>query len=308
MALHGDTVHRTTVQGLLGHQALQARILPLQLAQPLRILGLHPAVLPAPAVISSCDVGDGVTVDGSAEIRWTGSGLSPARNQITTIELDGNLAVEVESTGTLDVNRMRVEGVRLPEPLDLSALRITLFGESYPVDERGSPERLLEPELNIGSIPNPSNSLDVLTEPDMKRIAYHLGVGLAELLFAESLEAQRGEHTHETECGRVHVRPDPATQAVRLQNTFNTCALEGGLFVDGSFTQEWAQIDLQDGVLGIVVQGSFTVGGGVPALTLIRMEWTISNVAELPANARISGMIATEAGERPFSFQLTLDD
>ena len=267
------------------------------------------------ATFSGCELGDGVTVDGSAEIRWTGSGLSAARNEITTLELNGDMAVQVENMGMLDVKRMRVEGIRLsdplepaPEPLDLSALRVTLFGESYRVDERGNHERLFEPELNIRSIPNPSNSLDALSEADMKRIAYHLGMDLAELLFLESLEAQRGEHTHETECGTVRVLPDPANQAVRLQNTFNTCALEGGLFVDGSFTQEWTQIDLQDGELGMVVQGPFTVGGGVPTLTLTRMEWTISGVADLPANARISGMIATEAGERPFSFQLTLDD
>ena len=43
-------------------------------------------------------------------------------------------------------------------------------------------------------------------------------------------------------------------------------------------------------------------------LTLTRMEWTISGVAELPANARFSGVIATEDSERPFSFQLTLAD
>lgn len=58
----------------------------------------------------------------------------------------------------------------------------------------------------------------------------------------------------------------------------------------------------------MAVSGSFTVDGGLPRVTLPRLEWTVSGVSSLPANARISGIITTATEQRTFSFNLVLDD
>ncbi len=59
----------------------------------------------------------------------------------------------------------------------------------------------------------------------------------------------------------------------------------------------------------MIVQGRFTVGGGVPRTTLTRLEWMLTGVSSFPTNARISGRMVAENGEqRTFSFDLVLDD
>ncbi|HEV2735684.1 MAG TPA: hypothetical protein VGV85_12640 [Longimicrobiaceae bacterium] len=266
------------------------------------------------ATFSGCELGDGVTVDGSAELRWTAPNAD--RRQVRRIELEGSLAVAVDGGAPVRVERLTVEGISFADParpavdgVELAALRVTLLGVTTTVDDRGAPRRLFQPEgLTIDAIPNPSNSLAVLTEADLKRIAYHGGMTLAEVLFNESLEIQRGEHSHQNACGTLGVVPDPATRRPHLTYAWSACPIGGGLFVEGAFTQRWTDLDPWTGRLAMVVQGRTTLGGGLPRVTLDRLEWSVSGVSSFPANARISGRLVAGAQERSFSFDLVLDD
>lgn len=266
------------------------------------------------ATFSGCELGDGVTVDGSAELRWTGG--SADRRQVRRIELEGSLTVAVQGGEPVRVERMTVEGISFADPtrpavdgVELAGLRVTLLGVTTGVDERGAPRRLFQPEgQTIDAIPNPSNSLAALTEADLKRIAYHGAMVLAEILLNETLEIQRGPHSHQTACGTLGVVPDMATLRPRLTYAWTACPVGGGLFVEGAFTQELTELDSRAGRVAMVLQGRTTLGGGVPRTTLDRLEWTLSGLTTLPASARISGRLVAGGQERAFSFDLLLDD
>jgi hypothetical protein len=266
------------------------------------------------ATFSGCEMGDGVTVDGSAELRWTTPNAD--RRQVRRIELEGSLTVAVQGGEPVRVERMTVEGISFADParptvdgVDLGALRVTLLGVTTGVDERGAPRRLFQPEgLTIDAIPNPSGSLSTLTEADLKRVAYHGAMVLAEILLNETLEIQRGPHSHQTACGTLGVVPDMATLRPRLTYAWTACPVGGGLFVEGAFTQDLTELDSRVGRMAMVIQGRTTLGGGVPRTTLDRLEWTISGLTSLPASARISGRLVAGGQERAFSFDLLLDD
>jgi hypothetical protein len=266
------------------------------------------------ATFSGCDLGDGVTVDGDAELRWTSP--SADRRQVRRIELEGSLTVAVQGREPVRVERLTVEGISFADPsrpsvdgVELAGLRVTLLGVTTGVDERGAPRRLFQPEgLTVDAIPNPSNSLAALTEADLKRIAFHGAMTLAEVLFGETLEIQRGPHSHQTACGTLGVVPDMATLRPHLEYAWTPCPVGGGLFVAGAFAQDWTELDQRTGRMAMVVQGRATLGGGVPRTTLDRLEWTVSGISTFPANARISGRLVAGGQERAFSFDLVLDD
>lgn len=95
---------------------------------------------------------------------------------------------------------------------------------------------------------------------------------------------------------------------MRLENDWNTGPIGAGLFVSGTFTLKWREIDPTAGRRAMVVGEPFTVGGGLPRTTRTRLEWTVSGVASLPAAVRIAGVVAAGGSERLFTFGLVLDD
>jgi hypothetical protein len=291
------------------------------LACPRRgVVNYHNTIAGRRATFSGCDVGDGVTVDGTAELRWVGANLSSDRSQLTRLELSGPLTVRGEGGGAADVDAMRVEGIafRAPSPSDdepavnrllIESLRVTVLGTTVAVDDRGTPERLFQPTLDLNTLPNPTNSLAVLTEADVKRVAYDAAMTLASILFDELIEIQRGPHTHTNPCGTLRVTPDAARTTTRLEYAWTGCPLPGGLVLEGTFTQDVAPgTDLRT-ALAMVVTGQLTIGGGVPRTTLTRLEWAIGGLGSLPANATIRGTLVAAGGQqRPFAFTLTVDD
>jgi len=284
------------------------------------VVNYHNTSVGRRATFSGCDVGDGVTVDGTAELRWVGPNLSPDRAQLSTLELSGPLTVRADA-GAVEVATMRVEGIafRAPTPtvdepsvnrLLLESLRVTVLGATVGVDERGSPGRLFQPAgLDLNTLPNPTNSLSLLTEADTKRIAYDAGMALAAILFDELLEIQRGEHTHTMPCGTIRVTPNAARTSTRLEYAWTRCPLPGGLVLDGTFVQEPGPgTDFRNG-LAMVVTGQVTIGGGVPRTSLTRFEWGVTGVRSLPANAEISGALTPAGGQqRSFAFIVMVDD
>jgi len=75
--------------------------------------------------------------------------------------------------------------------------------------------------------------------------------------------------------------------------------------MDGAFSLE-GNFDRQ--LLAITTEGDLTIGGGIPKITIRRLEWSFEWDNSLPAQVRISGKIYGEVDERSFSFDLIVDD
>jgi len=270
------------------------------------------------ATFTGCDAGDGVVVDGTAEVRWTQPGAD--RGRITAVELapGGKLTVRVGDAAPEVVGALTVTGITfaLPTPGDsptvetlvVAPVRVTAGGATTSLHERATPANVFHPALAIDAIPNPAGSLDALTEADLKRVAYHGAMALASVLLNETLEVQRGPHTHTEPCGTMRVTPDPATLLTRLDMAWNACEVGYGLFESGTFAVEWAEFDARGGRVSMVVQGALTLGGGVPRTTLSRLEWTVTGLGDFPTRIRIAGRLVGGGRERTYAFELVVDD
>ena len=160
--------------------------------------------------------------------------------------------------------------------------------------------------MDIDSIPNTSNTLAALTESDMKRLAYGQGPFLFGFLLNEVMESQRGNHTHEYPCGASAITHNLEDQTTRIDNTWNNCDLNSsGMFIDGTFSLEGY---FDEELFSIIIEGTLTIGGGIPKVTIRRMEWALEGAKPFPAQVRIFGKIYGEADERTFSFDLIVDD
>ena len=266
------------------------------------------------ATFSGCDAGDGVVVDGTAEVRWTGPGGN--RDRIESIELIGPLYVRpTDGRSVLDqVDRIEVRGITFADPqypsvesLATDVVRVTVAGVTTPIDARARPDLIFHPSLAIDAIPNPGNSLAELTEADLKRIAYHGALAIARTLFNETLEIQRGAHTHTEPCGTMRVTPD-AANLPRLDMTWTACDARHGLLVGGTFSTRWSEFAPQAGRMAMVVDGALTLGGGVPMVTLSRLEWAVSGLGSFPATIRIAGRLVSGAQQRTYAFDVLVDD
>ena len=162
--------------------------------------------------------------------------------------------------------------------------------------------------MDINSIPNPSRSLSALTESDMKRLAYDQAPFLFMFLVNEAMESQRGDHTHEYPCGTSVVTQNLEDQTTRIDNTWNNCDLNSsGLFMDGTFSTV-GNFDGKLNQVTIIIEGDLTIGGGIPKVTISRLEWSLEWADSLLGQVRISGEIDGEVDERSFSFDLIVDD
>jgi hypothetical protein len=264
------------------------------------------------ATVSGCDTGDGVVLDGNAEVRWV-SGSD--RSRITQIVIAGSLRAGDSNGAETSVGDVTVTGISFTAPaepavLDLvvAPVRVTANNATFSLDSRAAPANIFAPGgRGIDAIPNPTGSLDALTEADLKSIAYGTAMRLALLLFDETLESQRGEHDHTIACGTIHVAPDVTANLVRLQNEWNGCDLGEGIFVSGTFTQRWTAFDGAAGRVAMVVEGQPVIGGNVPRIALTRLEWSVTALPS-PNTVRIAGMLTGASGTRSFSFELVVDD
>lgn len=63
------------------------------------------------ATFSGCDLGDGVVVDGTAELRWPGTKPSPGGGTPPRLDAVGNMTVQIAGSEPVTVEQMRVEGI-----------------------------------------------------------------------------------------------------------------------------------------------------------------------------------------------------
>lgn len=237
------------------------------------------------------------------------------RSRITRVDVIGTLRVRGPDGAEVVVDQLSASGVSFTSPTEpavsnliVAPVRVSASGTTSPLDARAHPSNVFPASgRGIDAIPNPTATLDVLTEADLKSIAFGNGMRLARLLFDETLESQRGQHEHLLPCGTIRVSPEPTTQLVRIENAWSACDLGGGIIVSGAFTQRWTVFDGAGGRLAMVIEGQPVLGGNVPRVALSRLEWSITALAS-PGAVRISGTLVTASGERSFAVELVTDD
>ncbi len=116
----------------------------------------------------------------------------------------------------------------------------------------------------------------------------------------------RGNHTHEYPCGTSAVTQNLEDRTTRIDNTWNDCDLtSSGLFMDGTVSVEG---NFDEKLWALTIEGALSIGGGIPKITIRRLEWSLEGANSLPGQVRISGKIDGEVDERSFSFDLVVDD
>ena len=187
-----------------------------------------------------------------------------------------------------------------------SSARVALGGKPFAPTDEASPARVFHPTLSIDALG--STTIDQLSDADMKRLAYHGALVLAATLFNETLETQRGDHTHTLGCGTTRVTIDRARNLPILDMNWNACDVGGGMFISGTFTLDWSTFDAAAGALSMRLSGSATFGGGVPRVTVGRLDWSLTGISGFPANAHLTMQLADGNRQRSLSVDLLLDD
>lgn len=168
------------------------------------------------------------------------------------------------------------------------------------------------PDLSLASIPNPSGSLESLAGVDVRRLAIDGLVSVAATLFNETLEAGRGAHTHELECGTIEVEIGEISPI--LTADLRECAFSRiGLVWDGRLTIQWTgggQPSPDRLVLPMALEGDFEVGGGVPRTRFERIVWTadLTRLEEGSGIMHLTGELVGDGSSRPFDFEVEFDD
>jgi hypothetical protein len=267
------------------------------------------------ATFSGCDAGDGIVIDGSAELRWTSAGAD--RSRISTIEIVGPLQVSEAGGGATTVNTATISNISFSaasdpfvppsvERFQYTSARVVVNGESATPNELANPTRIFKPALTIDALG--PGTIASLSAVDMKRLAYHGALRLVATLFNETLETQRGDHTHSLPCGTMQVTVDRVRNLPVLNMNWNSCDIGDGLFISGVFTVDWAAFDPNAGVLTMRLVGSATFGGGVPRTTVTQLDWSLSGISSFPANARMAMTVLDGTRQGSFLANLVLDD
>ena len=269
------------------------------------------------ATFAGCDLGDGVVIDGVADVSWTRTSQDPATTR--SVSIDGDLQVRVGviqpfALGAVDAAGFAfspgppTDGIALLDRLLTSQVQVTQLGFIFPLDARAVPSNVFHPAITALSLPNPGNGVSKLEDRDLKRIAFQPMIALASILFDETLEIQRGQHTHTTPCGTIVVTPDLTRNLPKLAFDWSDCELGLGSFIGGRFTAEWSDFDAHAGHLRMVVTGIINVGGGMPRMQFSEIDWEIGAITTLPVAAPIDLRVTTPNGERHLQTFVQVDD
>lgn len=284
------------------------------------------------ASFSGCDLGAGVTIDGAGELRWAGPDLptserglfcdvSPTPSCETALAWSGTLSVTLAGGSQFRLDGLRIDDLMMepdqglyPEGLDLeiaglglAGLDVTAGDETFRVEDSALPGEVFgSAGIDIDAIPNPSGSLDALTSDDLERLAYDPALAMFAFLIDEVSDV-RPDHTHTLECGTSVVTFDQ-DQLPLIQNDWSSCETLGA-FLSGTFSIQFGpDTDFNNGPFTMVVEGNLTLGGGIPKIELVRLEW--SAAYSLASGAlQITGELETSSGEiRTFDLQAIADD
>ncbi len=281
---------------------------------------------------SGCELGAGVKIDGTGELRWAGPDLPtnerghfceafPIPSCETALVWTGTLNVTLAQGTEFRLDELRIDDLEMapdrglyPDGLHLETaglgparFDVTALGDPFQVEAGTLPDEVFRSiGMDIDAIPNPSGSLDSLTFNDLRRLALDPALALFAFLVDEISDV-RGDHTHNLHCGTSVVTFD-AEQLPLIQNNWSSCETLG-VFLSGGFNVEFGpDTNLTTGPLTMSVQGSLTLGGGIPKIGLARLEWSAApgvSASEL----RISLLLETPSGEtRFFTLSAMADD
>jgi hypothetical protein len=274
-----------------------------------------------------CDLGEGIVVSGSGELRWAGSGLAAERGEFfcgsggcpAALAWSGDLRFDVQGADVVELNEFRIENLTLgadgglfPEEFvdELSSgpgfvsMTVAIAGAELLVDDRALPSELFDTSgLTLVSLPNPSGSLSALTEVDMRRLALASFMDLAAFLTDETIDP-RGSHEHELPCGVFRVEPGGQGLPV-IEADLSACDLAGVVY-DGVFRFQWEEFGIDGGTM--IMEGSWELGGGVPNVEVERVRWTVEILGPPLETIRVRGELQGSADSRTFDFTLLVDD
>jgi hypothetical protein len=264
-----------------------------------------------------CDLGNDIVIDGVADVSWNRTTQDPATTR--SVSIGEGLLVRVDMNDPFPVDPVdaagftfgpgpRTDGIALLDRLRTTTMQVTSLGFFFPLDVRAVPSNVFHPAITANQLPNPSNVLSRLEDRDLKRIAFQPMIAIASILFDETLEIQRGQHTHTTPCGTVVVTPDLTSNLPRLAFDWSDCEVALGAFVGGRFTAEWSDFDPQTGNLRMVLLGVINVGGGIPRMQFSEVDWDIGAIATLPTAAPIDLRLVTPNGQRRLQTFVQVDD
>jgi hypothetical protein len=277
-----------------------------------------------------CDLGEGIVVNGSGELRWAGSGLETIRGE-TFCRFDsrscppdlvwtGALSFDVEGSEPVQLDRFRIENLTLgegggafpdfvdDETFDLGFISLTFRNDDarVEVDDPALPSKLFDTSgLALSSIPNSSGALASLTENDLRRIAFEVLMDMALFLLDETIDP-RGPHEHALPCGVFRVDPGDQELPV-IEADLRECDL-AGIIQDGQFRFQWEELGDDGGTM--IVEGEFELGGGVPRVELERVRWIvqIQGPGDQLEQIRVHGELEGPSDIRAFDYTLMVDD
>jgi hypothetical protein len=277
-----------------------------------------------------CDLGEGIVVNGSGELRWAGSGLETMRGE-TFCRFDsrscppdlvwtGSLSFDVEGSESGQLDGFRIENLTMEEgggvfpdfvdaetfDLGFISMTVRIDDAGVEVDDRALPSKLFDTSgLALSSIPNSSGALASLTENDLRRIAFEVLMDMASFLLDETIDP-RGPHEHALPCGVFRVDPGDQEPPV-IEADLRECDL-AGIIQDGLFRFQWEELGDDGGTM--IVEGEFELGGGVPRVELERARWIvqIQGPGDQLEQIHVHGELEGPSDIRAFDYTLMVDD
>jgi hypothetical protein len=149
--------------------------------------------------------------------------------------------------------------------------------------------------------------LSALTDADMKRIAFDVGLSLGSYLATNVRSVDPGPTVIQTQCGLTHIQWDAQTTRTFFRQEWHQCRAFGGVLISGNFDMRMPGPFHPTTTLQLLATDALTLSGALPTITLTRFEWSLT-VADMPGLARISGTLQSQTQQRQFSFDVYVDD
>jgi len=279
---------------------------------------------------AGCDLGDGVEVHGQGRLWWpdpgpeygaedrfcgfmTGPGLPTCPREL---RWEGDLEVHLDGSSIPRLPGVRIddlviadEGGSFPDDLDFRSgvmgfvsMTVTLRDSVFSITDDTLPMMVFAPAgLTTSSIPNPEGSLDALTEADLARLTWDAFDLMERWLLNETLETQRGPHSHDLDCGTLEV--GVKENLAILHADWWSCEYRGLLW-SGDFHMRWNEFSEQ--VFDFSLEGELEIGGAVPRTLIERVHWR-SEQDDVRSRS-LSGAIEGGGQRRPFQYLLGAEE
>lgn len=261
------------------------------------------------ATFSGCHLGDSVVVDGVADVYWSGARNQPLSGA-TSVSLLGDLRLTVAGQRSR-VQELTITNVQFPDQfanpfrLRVDSMRIELNAQPFRATSVHSARSIIDPALSPDAIP--ALALSALTDADMKRIAFDVGLTLGSYMATNVRFVEPGPTVIQTQCGLTHVQWDAQAARTFFRQEWHQCRVFGGVLISGNFDMRMPGSSQPATTLHLVTADSLVLAGALPTITLTRFEWSLT-VADMPGLARISGMLQSQTQQRQFSFDVYVDD